>query len=170
MTSASEENRNYYDEMFALRDRQREEQKSAILLLTGDDLPWESNPQGLFRWYVAPTMTGLGTNTLLVFEQRIPAGGHSGRQRQQGGLLGYVRAGSGYSIIDGTRHEWTEGDLIQIPLPRDGSVFQHFASEDSEEVVIFWTQPNVFHTLGVDRGCGTEQLSNASTFTGGEPS
>lgn len=48
---------NFWDELFALRDRQRALRKSAIQVVKGSELPQERNRQGLMRWYLHPEIT-----------------------------------------------------------------------------------------------------------------
>jgi hypothetical protein len=50
----------------------------------------------------------------------------SGKHRHQGGLVIYVIAGRGYSIIEGERIEWEKGDLLLLPMRLGGIEHQHF--------------------------------------------
>jgi len=42
---------NFWDELFALRDRQREQRRDGLQVIKEAELPLESNRQGLMRWY-----------------------------------------------------------------------------------------------------------------------
>jgi hypothetical protein len=53
----------------------------------------------------------------------------SGKHRHQGGLVIFVLEGSGWSICDGERHEWSKGDLILLPIKPGGVEHQHFNNE-----------------------------------------
>ena len=56
---------NYWDEMLALRDRQRAQRKNALQVIEEQELPLESNRQGLMRWYMHPSITDTALTTLL---------------------------------------------------------------------------------------------------------
>jgi hypothetical protein len=74
--------------------------------------------------------------------------------------------GSGYTIIDGEKFSWEEGDVLQIPLRWDGVVFQHFNNDSKREAILVCAEPNFVHSLGVDRGSGFEVLETAPEYKG----
>ncbi|MFM9971021.1 MAG: cupin domain-containing protein [Burkholderiales bacterium] len=59
----------------------------------------------------------------------------SGKHRHQGGLVIFVLEGSGWTICDGERYEWSAGDLILLPIKPGGVEHQHF---NNEGVVTRW--------------------------------
>ena len=77
---------NHWDELLALRDRQREQTKNAIQVVKESELPLEVNRQGLMRWYLHPSITDTILSTLAIYRQEIPPGSRSGRLKFQGAI------------------------------------------------------------------------------------
>jgi len=156
--------RNFYDELMQLRDEQRKNAANAIAVVKGTELPWETNRQGKMRWYLHPNMTDVAIRSLIFVEIEIPAGSRTGRQRIQGGHVLYVWEGRGYTEIDGTKHFWETGDVINLPLLTEGIVVQHFNIDPDSPVRLLYAQPNYAHMLGVDMGSGFEQLEDSPDY------
>jgi len=150
-----------YEELLRLRDEDRERRKNAVVLVKGKELPWERNPQGKMKWYLHPSIQNTALKTFLLYEQEIPPGGRSGRQRYQGGQVLYVLEGRGYTVIDGVRYDWEEGDVVQLPLKAEGIVYQHFNADRERRARLLACEPNLIGAVGVDRGSGFEQLEDA---------
>jgi hypothetical protein len=94
---------NHWDELLALRDRQREQTKNGIQVIKESELPLEVGRQGLMRWYLHPAIKDTCLSMLLFFQQEIrpaaaPAGSNSGRQVMM------ITEGRGYTVIDGVKH------------------------------------------------------------------
>ena len=153
--------RNLFAELLALRDQQREQRQDAVWLIKGNALPWEDNPLGQMRWYLHPTLDDTAIHTLMLYVQEIPPGGRTGRLQFQGGQVIYVWAGRGHTRLDGVRHPWEAGDLINLPLRTEGITVQHFNDDPDAPVRLICAEPNLAHSLGVDRGVGFEVLENA---------
>jgi hypothetical protein len=152
--------RNFFQEMLDLRDRQRAAKATASPIIEGDKIPWEDDPMGLTRWYMAPTMTDLIDSTMMIHSLKIPAGSHSGKQLVQGDTVGFIWKGEqGYTMVDNVRHEWENSDVVQIPSRFEGCVIQHFNTGESDVEIIF-AQVNTAYGCGVDRGSGFEQLES----------
>ena len=75
--------RSFYDELISLRDQQRIDRETAEKLAKGSELPWELNPQGYMKWYMAPTMTDIVMNVFVMYVQRIPPRSRSGKHPTQ---------------------------------------------------------------------------------------
>lgn len=150
--------RNLWDELIKLRDEQRDDLKKSVWLIRGRDMPDEVNRQGIMRWYMHPLLRGNCINTLQVFVQTIPPGSRSGRLHHPGNQVIYVWRGQGYTTIDGQKHHWSEGDVVQIPLRVPGVTIQHFNTDPDREARLICCEPNAVHCTGVDRGSGFEQL------------
>jgi hypothetical protein len=157
---------NYWGELIALRDRQRAERKGGMQVLKLRDLPLETNRQGLMRWYMHPEIKDTVLSTYLCFEQEIPPGSRSGRLKFQGGQVIYVIAGRGYTLLDGVKHPWEEGAVINLPLRRGGIVVQHFNEDPDNAARFLAVEPNLYACTSVDRGSGFEQLEDAPEFRG----
>jgi hypothetical protein len=156
--------KNYWGELLALRDRQRAERKGGMQVLKRNDLPLEANRQGLMRWYMHPEIKDTVLSTYLCFEQEIPPASRSGRVKFQGGQVIYVIAGRGYTLLDGVKHPWAAGDLINLPLRRGGIVVQHFNEDPETPARFLAVEPNLYACTSVDRGSGFEQLEDAPEF------
>lgn len=156
--------KNYWDALIALRDKQRAERKGGIQVVKGARLPLESNRQGLMRWYQHPDINDTVLSTLLVFQQVIPPGSRSGRIKFGGNQVMYILEGKGYTLIDGVRHDWSAGDVLNLPMKTRGIVVQHFNADPQQQARFVAVEPNLFAAAGVDRGCGFEQLDTAPEF------
>ncbi len=158
--------RNLWKELFDIRDKQREDFKKAVWLVKGKDIPMENNKQGLMRWYMHPRLDSIVIKSLVIYVQDIPPGSRSGRLKHQGNIAIYIMAGQGYTVIDGTKHYWAKGDVVQIPIRQGGVVFQHF-NTDPENIARFVAcEPNLIDATGIDRGSGFEQLEDSPDYSG----
>jgi gentisate 1,2-dioxygenase len=152
---------NRLERLFQIRDQQRQRWRGGREIVRGGDLPWEQNRMGKQKWYMHPDMTENALNSLLVWIQELPPGGRSGKQKTQGGTIGYIWKGRGYTSIDGVRFDWEEGDVLNLPVRTDGLVVQHVNLDPNDVARIVFTEPNHIESLGVDRGCGFEQVEEA---------
>jgi gentisate 1,2-dioxygenase len=155
---------NFWGELLDLRDQQRERVKNAIQVVRGKDLPQETNRQGLMRWYLHPGIKDTVLSTLMFFEQEIPPGSRSGRLKFQGGQVMYILEGKGYTLIDGVKHPWEAGDVLNLPLRKEGIIIQHVNESPTESVKFVAAEPNLFECTTVDRGSGFEQMEDAPEF------
>ena len=154
-----------YWDLIRLRDKQRALRKVARWVVKGEELPWENNPQGIMRWYMHPFKEDTIIQTLIFLMQEIPPGSRSGKQRHQGNQVSFILEGKGYTVIDGVKHFWEAGDIVQLPLRRDGVSFQHFNSDEKARIRLVSCEPNLVHATGVDRGSGFEQIEVSPHFT-----
>jgi gentisate 1,2-dioxygenase len=155
-----------FDALFRLRDEQREQMKHARMVVQGKSLPLESNPMGLFRWYVHPDIKDVASRAQMIYVQEIPGGSRSGKQLHQGGRFHYVLEGKGSTVIDGVCHDWEENEIILLPLRSHGVVHQHYNSDPSKPARLLVSEPNWVHVWGVDLGSGLEMLEPAPEYKG----
>jgi len=155
---------NFWDELLALRDQQRVQMRKGIQVIKEKDLPLETNRQGLMRWYMHPEIRDTALNTLLFFQQEIPPGSRSGRLKFQGGQVMMILEGKGYTLVDGVKHAWEAGDVVNLPLRAKGIIVQHFNTDPHNPAKFVATEPNWFACSYVDRGCGFEQLEDAPEY------
>lgn len=95
------------------------------VVIRGREAAWQQSKQGLIRYLLWENMWAeVGTPDWKIFVQDIRK--HSGRHTHQGGLAIFVLEGKGYSIVDGARYDWEEGDLIVLPIKPGGCDHQHF--------------------------------------------
>ena len=158
--------RNLWEELLALRDRQRKDQEKAVWLIKGKDLPWENNKQGIMRWYLHPLLRTPCINTMKIFVQEIPPGGRSGRLQHPGNQVIFILEGRGHTVIDGQQHHWAKNDVVQLPLRVKGSTVQHFNSAPDQPARFVACEPNSFLSCGVDRGSGFEQMEVSPDYKG----
>ncbi len=155
---------NYWDELLALRDRQRAQTKGALQVVKEADLPLETNRQGLMRWYLHPSIKDTVLNVMMFFQQEIPPGSRSGRIKFQGGQVMMILEGKGHTTIDGVKHAWQAGDVVNLPLRADGIIVQHFNTDPEKPAKFIAAEPNWFESTTVDRGSGFEQLEDAPEY------
>jgi gentisate 1,2-dioxygenase len=150
--------RNLWDEIFQLRDQQRDDLKKSVWLIKGAMLPWENNKQGIMKWYMHPMLKSPCINTMQIFVQQIPPGSRSGRLAHPGNQVIFVWEGRGYTIIDGQKHHWAQNDVVQIPCRVKGNTIQHFNADPDNPAVLICSEPNSVQSAWVDRGSGFDQL------------
>lgn len=155
---------NFWDELLKLRDEQREHRKNALMVIKGSQLPQEINRQGLMRWYMHPAIKDTILNTHLFFEQEIPPGSRSGMLKFQGEQVIYILEGKGYTLIDGVKHHWEAGDVLNLPLRKHGIIVQHFNEDANAPAKFVAAEPNLFACTSVDRGSGFEQIEDAPEY------
>ena len=155
---------NYWDELLALRDRQRERRKTAVQVVRLSELPLENNQHGLMRWYLHPSITDTILSTLTIYRQEIPPGSRSGRLKFQGGQIMFIVEGCGHTTLDGVRHTWEAGDVLNLPTRRDGIMVQHFNDDPNKLAAFLAVEPNLFAATSVDRGCGFELMEPSPDY------
>lgn len=160
------EGRDLWNEIFELRDKQRARAKNSAWLVKGDELPWQHSAQGIMRWYMHPNLEVPCISTLNIFVQEIPPGSRSGRMQYPGNMVMFIMAGEGYTLVDGQKHHWAKGDVVQIPVKPKGVVFQHFNASEEHPCRFICAEPNAVHSAGVDRHGAFEQLENSPDFKG----
>jgi gentisate 1,2-dioxygenase len=154
--------------LFQIRDDQRARYQAGRSVVRGRELPWEDNALGRQKWYMHPDMTENALSSLLFWVQEIPPGEESGTLHYQGGTVGYVWAGRGYTYVDDVRHDWEAGDVLNLPVRTAGITVRHGNSGTVPARVLF-TEPDHIAALGVDRGCGFEVVNPASDGVGATP-
>ena len=157
-------NTNYWNELIALRDQQRERRNTAVQVVRLSELPLENNEQGMMRWYLHPSIIDTVLSTLSIYRQEIPPGSRSGRLKFQGAQILFIVEGHGYTMLDGVKHAWEAGDVVSLPCKRDGIIVQHFNSGPEKPAVFLAVEPNLFAATGVDRGCGFHQLEQSPDY------
>ena len=155
---------NFWDELMTLRDEQRVQRANGIAIIKQAGLPQEANRQGLMRWYLHPAIKDTVLNTLMFFEQEIPPNSRSGRVKFQGGQVIMILEGRGYTLVDGVKHAWEEGDVLNLPLRAKGIIVQHFNTDPEKPARFVAAEANWVECTYVDRGSGFEQLEDAPEY------
>ncbi|PLS18537.1 cupin [Bacillus sp. M6-12] len=65
--------------------------------------------------YINPNNGGSANEHIGTWMQKLPVGFHSKAHRHVHSTVYHVFRGSGYSIINGTKFEWSKGDVFVVP-------------------------------------------------------
>jgi hypothetical protein len=155
---------NFWDELLKLRDEQRANRKDGLMVIKGSQLPQELNRQGYMRWYMHPMIKDVVLQTHLFFEQEIPPGSRSGALKFQGEQVMYILEGKGYTLINGVKHAWEAGDVVNLPVRKEGIIVQHFNTDPDKPAKFVAAEPNLLECTSVDRGSGFEQIEDAPEY------
>ena len=146
-----------FDELIALRDKQRLIAKKQPIVLRDKDVPWEDNQHGRMKWFMHPCFDS-AWNAYVLYVQQLNPGFKSGLQRCQGGVLFYGLNGKLRTKVNGELYEWGAGDLLTLPLLRDGVEYQHLNVDKGANASFLACEINTAQSLGVDKGSGFEEL------------
>lgn len=117
-----------WDQQRKLIQEIREKNLKGRKVIKGNQIPWIINRQGILKRYVKEDSTDIVPTKWNLFAHEIRS--HSGRHVHQGGLSLFILKGNGYSVVDKVRYDWSEGDLIVLPVKKGGVEHQHFNSSD----------------------------------------
>jgi hypothetical protein len=119
-----------YDQLRRIDNERIGKREQGRVVIKGSELDWEQGRQGLIKFYSWDKVWDkLGVTGWRIFINRVKK--HSGKHVHQGGLAIFVLSGKGYTVVDGVRYDWEEGDLILLPVKPGGCEHQHF-NEDPE--------------------------------------
>lgn len=111
------------------RHRERiEKARKGKKLIKSVEIPWRVGRQGVLRHYHTESDKGHALETVNVFVHEVRS--HSGCHIHQGGFNLFVLMGKGWTVVDGVRHDWAEGDLILLPFKKGGVEHQHFNADN----------------------------------------
>jgi quercetin dioxygenase-like cupin family protein len=113
-----------YEVMFQAFTERRRRAELGQVVIKGGQLPWQTSRQGRSKYYLHIEADGVAVQDWMVFRKEVMT--ESGAHIHQGGLVIYVLRGHGYSVFDGTRLDWKQGDLLVLPVKPDGVEHQHF--------------------------------------------
>lgn len=113
-----------YDNIMQTQNYRNRAAKEGKKIIKAKDVPFEINRQGIVRFYCASGFKDLTNDDWRIFCHEIRQ--HSGRHKHQGGINLFVIKGKGYSVVNGQRYDWSEGDLIVLPIKKGGVEHQHF--------------------------------------------
>jgi gentisate 1,2-dioxygenase len=131
--------------------------KSSPLLLYSWEQTWEalnalrghegSSFDGIAFEYRHPQTGGSVLPTMACWIQLLRPSEHTKAHRHTGSAVYYVVKGSGMTVIDGRRFDWTKGDIIALP---PWAVHEHANSSASDDAVLFSIQDApVLNALGL---------------------
>ena len=67
-------------------------------------------------------------------------------------------------MLDGVKHAWEAGDVLNLPTKRDGIIVQHFNDDPAKAAIFLAVEPNLFAATSVDRGCGFHQMEQSPDY------
>ncbi len=104
---------------------------------------------GILLNYVNPLNGGPVMPTIGASMQMLRPGEHTKAHRQTGSYLYQVAKGSGFSIVDGKRLDWTERDIFCVP---SWAVHEHANGSATEDACLFcFNDVPVMRALGLYR-------------------
>lgn len=116
-----------YELNLVISAKNRQRALEGKVVIKANERPWRQSRQGYAKHFMNRTIddTALQGWSLFVHDIRT----HSGKHRHAGGLAIYVLEGSGFTYVDGVRHDWEAGDLLLLPMTPGGVEHQHFNAE-----------------------------------------
>ena len=117
---------------------------------------------GIHMDYVNPSTGGPVMPTLGASIQLLRPGERTRAHREVGNFVYQCAKGAGYSIINGTRFDWTERDVFVVP---SWMYHEHANSSDSEDACLF-----SFHDLPMTKSLGLYRQEELAENGGHQPS
>lgn len=114
----------------------------------GDDAEGSAH-DGILLEYTNPWNGGPVMPTIACHAQRLAPGFRGAAHRHTSNTIFHVVRGSGATIVDGERLEWSQHDTFAVPL---WAVHEHLNASGDEDVVLFsYTDEPVMRQLGLWR-------------------
>jgi gentisate 1,2-dioxygenase len=101
---------------------------------------------GIIMDYANPLTGGPVMPTIGASAQMLRPGERTRAHRHTGSFVYQVAKGSGYSVIEGVRYDWTERDIFVVP---SWAAHEHANASDRDPAFLF-----CFHDLPVMRSLG----------------
>ncbi len=117
----------------ALAQQVAEKWKKSRLVIKSGELEFKTDVQGTSAQVVNSSL-GFANSQIGAFIREIPVGWKSGKHKHNMEAIIMIIQGTGYTVIDGIKHEWKKGDVITIPPV---AVHQHFNSSTKEAARLF---------------------------------
>jgi len=166
----------YYARWLEESKRKKEENPKRRKVITPEEMPWESSPQGIIKHLYNEKMDA-HVESIDAYMQYIPPGSRSGKHRHMSEEFIFVLEGRGYDLhwdvdyeLDDkyywkvaenpSRWEWEQGDSIYIP---PNTVHQHFNGDRERPVRLICATSRMIRAIGFD---DLEQIENAPEYPG----
>lgn len=117
----------HYEINYINSAKNRQRALEGKVVIKGGERPFQQSRQGVSKHFLNKAIEDTALQGWGVFIADIRV--HNGKHRHQGGLAIYVIEGSGYTVVDGVRHDWEAGDLLLLPTKPQGVTHQHFNAE-----------------------------------------
>lgn len=116
-----------YKELLFFSSGEEKRRRASRVSVKGSGLEFERTPMGRVRYVIDPK-TGFLMRVLGTLLAEVSPGKRSGAHRHMYEEVNYITSGSGYSIIEDRRYDWSQGDVLCIPV---FSWHQHFNIGDT---------------------------------------
>jgi cupin superfamily acireductone dioxygenase involved in methionine salvage len=149
----------FYEAVMTKMADRRALAREGRIVIKGAEMKWQNNRQGKIGYYLHDEVKDTALQDWRVFAHEIR--NHSGKHTHQGGLVLYVTKGTGYTVVNGKKEEWSEGDLIVLPVLPGGCEHQHFNEDPDQpsEWVAF-----IFTPLQYATGALFQQVENSPNW------
>ena len=121
-----------YDEHWERLSRWKEIRETGKVVVKGSQIPFQQGRQAVGKFLLHPMLKDRAIEIvpgpllrMAVQEFRT----QSGRHIHQGNLALFILQGKGYTVVDGERYDWEEGDLVLLPMKPGGVEHQHFSTD-----------------------------------------
>jgi gentisate 1,2-dioxygenase len=102
---------------------------------------------GIIMEYINPYTGGPTLPTMAAYLQLLRKGEHTQAHRHVASTVYHVAEGGGYSIVNGERFDWEEGDTFVVPT----WAWHEHASEQGEAVLFSFSDRPILQAFGLDR-------------------
>ena len=116
-----------YREQLLFSGGEEKRRRASRVAVNSAGVEFEKTPMGRVRYVIDPK-TGFLMRVLGTLLAEISPGKRSGAHRHMYEEVNYIISGQGYSLIEDRRYDWSEGDVLCIPV---FSWHQHFNTGDS---------------------------------------
>lgn len=150
---------NFYEEWLGFWQKAEDERKAARKCLHEEELEWVETQQDQRAALVVAPETGFRTWGTVTMVSEIEPGCHSGKHKHgEESIL--ILSGSGYSVIDDVRYDWTKHSLVNVPF---GSVHQHFNTSGERVRYLSVLTPHLEYFCGLHRTTQVEGWGKTET-------
>ena len=111
-----------YRDQLGFSGREENQRRASRVSVNGANVEFEKTPMGRVRYVIDPK-TGFLMRVLGTLLAEISPGKRSGAHRHMYEEVNYIMSGKGYTLIEDRRYDWSEGDVLCIPV---FSWHQHF--------------------------------------------
>ncbi len=107
-----------YDTLIDLSDETRRRAQSGDVVMHTKGVELEEVPGRRRRrkFISEPAILGSMVQTMAMFVAEIAPGDRAGKHRHFNEAMIYIIEGKGHSIVNEQRYDWSEGDVVSVPL------------------------------------------------------
>ena len=122
-----------YDTLIEMSDETRRKAQGGDVVMHTKGVELEEVPGRRRRrkFISEPAILGSMVQTMAMFVAEIAPGDRTGKHRHFNEAMIYIIAGKGHTIINEQRYDWSEGDVVSVPLYE---WHQHFNDDPGKPV------------------------------------